>query len=115
MSQAAWSVVVPSLCRPTLGALLDSLARSGAGAASRPEHVVVVDDRPAAETRQSDETVERLAGLVGAGEWRAGWVASRLRVVASGGRGPAAARNAGWRATGRPGGWIVFLDDDVEV
>jgi hypothetical protein len=28
-------------------------------------------------------------------------------------RGPAAARNAGWRATTTP--WVVFLDDDVEV
>ncbi|MGI5289602.1 glycosyltransferase family 2 protein [Nonomuraea polychroma] len=34
-----------------------------------------------------------------------------VRVVRSGGRGPAAARNAGWRAADTP--WVVFLDDDV--
>ncbi|GAA3558272.1 hypothetical protein GCM10022419_043620 [Nonomuraea rosea] len=34
-----------------------------------------------------------------------------VRVVRSGGRGPAAARNAGWRAARTP--WVVFLDDDV--
>ena len=34
-----------------------------------------------------------------------------LQVVRSGGRGPAAARNAGWRATATP--WVAFLDDDV--
>ena len=36
----------------------------------------------------------------------------RLRVVRSGGRGPAAARNVGWRSTTAP--WIAFVDDDVE-
>ncbi|RFU39353.1 glycosyltransferase, partial [Actinomadura logoneensis] len=35
----------------------------------------------------------------------------RLRVLRSGGRGPAAARNTGWRAASSE--WIVFLDDDV--
>ncbi|WP_214414374.1 glycosyltransferase [Sphaerisporangium fuscum] len=34
-----------------------------------------------------------------------------VRVLRSGGRGPAAARNAGWRAARTP--WIAFLDDDV--
>ncbi|WP_236700733.1 glycosyltransferase family 2 protein, partial [Allosalinactinospora lopnorensis] len=34
-----------------------------------------------------------------------------VRVLAAGGRGPAAARNAGWRAASTP--WVVFLDDDV--
>ena len=35
------------------------------------------------------------------------------RVVRTQGRGPAAARNAGWRSTSAP--WVVFLDDDVEL
>ncbi len=34
-------------------------------------------------------------------------------MVTSGGAGPAAARNAGWRATVTP--WVAFLDDDVRV
>jgi histidinol-phosphate phosphatase family protein len=35
------------------------------------------------------------------------------RVVRSGGRGPAAARNAGWRLATTE--WVAFLDDDVRV
>ncbi len=37
--------------------------------------------------------------------------AQRISVVRSGGRGPAAARNVGWRATSSE--WVCFLDDDV--
>lgn len=52
-----------------------------------------------------------------------GVTAETVRVVHSGGRGPAAARNVGWRTavadaagSGRPAPeWIVFLDDDVLV
>ena len=44
------------------------------------------------------------------GRWtcRSGTV---LQVVPGPARGPAAARNAGWRATATP--WVAFLDDDV--
>jgi len=61
---------------------------------------VVVDDRPPG---------------AGAGLGRAVPEALRDRLVLlrSGGRGPAAARNAGWRACSAP--WIAFLDDDVLV
>jgi hypothetical protein len=38
-------------------------------------------------------------------------VPAGVRVVRSGGRGPAAARNTGWRASDAT--WIAFLDDDV--
>jgi histidinol-phosphate phosphatase family protein len=57
-----------------------------------------VDDRP-----RPDRT--GLAARVPDG------VAERVVVVATGGRGPAAARNAGWRAGTAP--WVAFLDDDV--
>ncbi|MEV4109660.1 glycosyltransferase [Nonomuraea sp. NPDC049695] len=75
------TVVIPTVGRPTLR---DTLAGVGSGVP-----VIVVDDTPAAELS----------------------VPGPVRVVRSGGRGPAAARNAGWRAATTP--WVVFLDDDV--
>jgi len=86
-------VVVPSHGRPTLGSLLDALA---AQRASLPGRVIVVDDRrPRA----------RHGPLVGAA---AGAGVEEMRGP---GRGPAAARNAGWRASAAE--WVAFLDDDV--
>jgi len=38
-------------------------------------------------------------------------LSARVEALATGGRGPAAARNAGWRAARAP--WVAFLDDDV--
>jgi histidinol-phosphate phosphatase family protein len=38
-----------------------------------------------------------------------------VRVVRGYGRGPAAARNRGWRAVDASVEWIAFLDDDVEL
>src|SRR5690606_24122345 len=40
-------------------------------------------------------------------------LAGRVELRRSGGRGPAGARNDGWRACSAP--WVAFLDDDVEV
>ncbi len=88
-----YDVVVPTVGRPCLGRLLASLAREEGPA---PGRVVVVDDRPAG----SQHPLELPA--LGAIE---------PVVVRSGGRGPAAARNAGWRRCAAP--WVVFLDDDV--
>jgi histidinol-phosphate phosphatase family protein len=87
-------IVIPTVGRPSLAVLLDGLACSIAGS-SAPPRVFVVDDRPA-----GDPLFQR---QVGAG----------LRVLRSGGRGPAAARNVGWRAA--EADWVAFLDDDVEV
>ncbi len=92
-----YSVVIPTIGRPCLR---DCLAALGAAAGPAPEQVVVVDDRP---VRSGPLDV---AAGPGPG-------ALPLRVVTSGGVGPAAARNAGWRATGTP--WVAFLDDDVRV
>lgn len=83
-----YAVVIPTVGRETLQRLLIAL-REGAGPA--PAEVVVVDDRPAPVTALA--------------------VGDDVRVLRSGGRGPAAARNAGWRATRAP--WVCFLDDDV--
>ena len=93
-----YSVVVPTIGRPSLAALLTSLADSAAETGRPVPPVYVVDDRPgpAAELE--------LPGR--AAEWP-------ITVLRSGGRGPAAARNAGWRACA--GDWVAFLDDDVMV
>lgn len=91
-----YAVVVPTPGRPGLGACLRALAGSdGPG----PVRVVVVDDR-------SDPSSAPLTAAVPPS------LRSRTVVVPGGGRGPAAARNAGWRAAGDVP-WIVFLGDDV--
>ncbi|HZP42044.1 MAG TPA: HAD-IIIA family hydrolase [Candidatus Binatia bacterium] len=95
MTPAAFDVVVPTVGRPSLPRLLGALAGA---AGPLPGRVVLVDDRRDAGTPLlAAEPPPR--------------VAPRLRVVASGGRGPAAARNRGWRETDAP--WVAFLDDDV--
>jgi glycosyltransferase involved in cell wall biosynthesis len=83
-------VVVPTVGRSSLIGLLGLLART----LPRDSSVIVVDDRPS--------TTRPLALRVD----------DRFRVVRSGGRGPAAARNVGWHSTSAP--WIAFVDDDVE-
>ncbi|GHH87657.1 transferase [Streptomyces sulfonofaciens] len=91
-----YAVVVPTIGRPCLAQCLRALA---ATTGPPPEEIVVVDDRPAPHG-------ELPLGAAGA-------LRGRIRVLACGGRGPAAARNMGLRATGAP--WVVFLDDDVRV
>jgi histidinol-phosphate phosphatase family protein len=90
MDRVPVSIVVPTIGRPTLDELLDSLAAEDQELVAR---TIVVDDRP-----------KPLPSLA---------VPSNVRVFASHGRGPAAARNVGWRAAESE--WIVFLDDDVRV
>ncbi len=85
------TVVVPTLGRPSLDVLLDALA---AASGPRPAELVLVDDRPAGAPLQPDRP-----GL------------PPVRVVRTGGGGPARARNLGWR-TARTD-WVAFLDDDV--
>jgi len=91
----ATTVVVPTIGRPSLTALLDALGRS---AGPRPVEVIVVDDRVDGGDL-STFLPEVLAQ------------SAPVRVVCSGGRGPAAARNVGWRHARTP--WVSFLDDDV--
>jgi GT2 family glycosyltransferase len=94
----AYAVVVPTIGRPCLAECLRALAAAAADGRP-PEEVVVVDDRA--------DPVPPLP-LDAAGALR-----ERIRTLRSGGRGPAAARNAGWRTVDAP--WTVFLDDDVQV
>jgi glycosyltransferase involved in cell wall biosynthesis len=96
-----YAVVVPTLVRATL---TDCLAALAAATGPRPAEIVLVDDRPEAAADPAD--LEHPLRVLG--ELR-----ERTRVLTSGGRGPAAARNTGARAVGAP--WTVFLDDDVQV
>ena len=79
------AIVIPSAGRPSLDRLLAAVAGRGVP-------VLVVDDRPAPGRRLA--------------------VPPGVRLVRGPARGPAAARNAGWRACATE--WIAFLDDDVE-
>lgn len=92
-----YTVVIPTIGRPSLTVLLDSIRASAAATGLPLPPVVLADDRP----DPADDLV------VAAGE---GWP---VRVLRSGGRGPAAARNTGWRACDSE--WVAFLDDDVLV
>lgn len=85
-----YSVVIPTVGRESLGVVLEALAN---GAGPRPREVIVVDDR--ANPSPPLATSGNLP----------------VRVLTSGGGGPAAARNLGWREAS--GDWVAFLDDDV--
>ncbi|WP_202797070.1 HAD-IIIA family hydrolase [Kribbella flavida] len=84
--------MVPTVGRPCLTGLLSDLARQRI----QPDAVYVVDDRARADAPLDVDT----AGL-------------DVVVLRGGGRGPAAARNKGWRAASTE--WIAFLDDDVRL
>lgn len=84
----SYDVVVPTTGRSSLAALLGRLAE---GPGPRPEHVLVVDDR-----RRPDPPLQ---------------VPADVTVLRGPARGPAAARNVGWRAARAE--WVAFVDDDV--
>ena len=85
------SIVVPTLGRPSLGALLAALT-----AQVVPDlEVLLVDDRP-----DGGPPLAVPAGLI-----------SITNILRGRGTGPAAARNLGWQTARH--GWVVFLDDDV--
>jgi HAD superfamily hydrolase (TIGR01662 family) len=89
-------LVIPTIGRPSLLALLCSLTKQHG---PPPEYVFLVDDRP----RPLTPLLEPGIAL--------GRLQGRIKVLHSGGRGPAAARNVGWRRSSAE--WIAFLDDDV--
>ncbi|WP_250401779.1 glycosyltransferase family 2 protein [Streptomyces cellostaticus] len=94
----AYTVVVRTLGRPCLAECLRALA---AAQGHPPHEVIVVDDRPPTDP----DTGLPLEA--------AGQLLDRVRALRTGGKGAAAARNAGWRTVRTP--WTVFLDDDVRV
>ena len=83
-----WDVVIPTTGRPALARALEALAGASG---PRPSRILFVDDRP------------RLVPPL--------HLPVPVELLATGGRGPAAARNAGWRAATAE--WVAFLDDDV--
>ena len=88
---SGYAVVLPTVGRPSLAEVVgDLLSQEGPA----PEEVIVVDDRPLDQEEPLDLPAD-------------------VRVLRSGGRGPAAARNAGWRSATSE--WIAFLDDDVRL
>ncbi|WP_034384189.1 glycosyltransferase family 2 protein [Herbidospora cretacea] len=87
MSDPEITVVIPTVGRATLRAVAEAVPGRFP--------LIVVDDR-------ADP---------GAGPLPVGEPSATLVILPSGGRGPAAARNRGWRAASSE--WVVFLDDDV--
>lgn len=94
-----YAVVIPTVGRRCLRECLSALAASAGPA---PNEIVLVDDRRP-EVGAQELPLEALGAL-----------RDRVLVLRTGGRGPAAARNAGWRAASATE-WIAFLDDDVRV
>ncbi|WP_342762363.1 HAD-IIIA family hydrolase [Kineococcus xinjiangensis] len=108
-------MVVPTVGRPGLARLLTTLVGQEGPA---PVQVVVVDDRPTDPgTRDGASLSGRRADPAQDPCERACAQAREagldVLLVRSGGRGAAAARNAGWRRARTE--WIVFVDDDVEL
>ena len=96
MTEVSYAVVIPTIGRPGLANLVKAVDGDPA-----PSCIVVADDRWAATS-----------------ELDLPQTAAPLLVVRTGGRGPAAARNAGWQAADAEwpeDKWIAFLDDDVVV
>jgi HAD superfamily hydrolase (TIGR01662 family) len=110
MSRLAYDVVVPTVGRPSLARLLAALAHQADLEGVVPERVLLVDDRPPARCDVFHPATARKTSLLRGVDLPAPFLA-RIGVLRSGGRGPAAARNVGWRAAGSP--WVAFLDDDV--
>jgi histidinol-phosphate phosphatase family protein len=97
MTSPVTTVVVPTVGRSSLSALCGALARQSTPVDAP---VVLVDDRPSGR-----DLMVQLAAELGPDS------GLDLRVVRSGGGGPARARNIGWRHARTP--WVSFLDDDV--
>jgi histidinol-phosphate phosphatase family protein len=91
--RCVYDVVIPTVGRSNLTSLLAALLASRD---APPASITVVDDRARGAPL-------RFPSLADAG--------SSVLVMRSFARGPAAARNVGWRCGRAP--WVVFLDDDV--
>jgi histidinol-phosphate phosphatase family protein len=90
-------IVIPTIGRASLARLLASIA---ATVGPLPEKIIVVDDR-------LDRALPLVTGPLDAR------LRGRVQIVPGRARGPAAARNTGWRLSRAT--WIAFVDDDVIV
>jgi HAD superfamily hydrolase (TIGR01662 family) len=100
MKIPSYVVVIPTVGRSCLQECLDALDKAVSAGAFAPRQVVLADDRRDTPDPLPVSVPAELADLV--------------TEVTLEGRGPAAARNAGWHAA-VPSEWVVFLDDDVVV
>jgi HAD superfamily hydrolase (TIGR01662 family) len=91
MTPFSYAVVIPTIGRSGLAQLVTAVDRDPA-----PSCIVIADDRRDAAAELDLPATK-----------------ARLLVVRTHGHGPAAARNAGWRAANAD--WIAFLDDDVAI
>lgn len=92
------SVVIPTRNRaPLLERCLEALGRQEMNASTT--EIIVVDDG------STDDTAERVRRAAEQGKLS-------IRLLKGKGRGPAAARNIGWRAATAP--VVIFTDDDCE-
>jgi HAD superfamily hydrolase (TIGR01662 family) len=91
MTNLRYAVVIPTIGRQSLAELVRTVDGDPA-----PSCIVIADDR-----RDAAAQLDLPA------------TTAPLLVVRTHGRGPAAARNAGWRAADAD--WIAFLDDDVAI
>jgi HAD superfamily hydrolase (TIGR01662 family) len=91
---APTTIVVPTIGRPSLLVLLESLAAQTIPPLAP---VILVDDRSRHFALEPPVWLPDLP--------------FDTQLLSSGGRGPAAARNVGWRHARTP--WVSFLDDDV--
>jgi histidinol-phosphate phosphatase family protein len=94
MREVDVDVVIPTVGRPSLEALLEGIA---AGPGPLPGAIIIADDRPRPAAPLAVRPPPPLSG--------------RVRVISSGGRGPAAARNVGIAVSQAE--WVCFVDDDV--
>ncbi|HKU67442.1 MAG TPA: glycosyltransferase [Candidatus Baltobacteraceae bacterium] len=92
-----YDLVIPTIGRPSLLELLQSLERCEG---PLPQRIFIVDDRRDASVPLVFDGIDTS-------------LARRISVLRGKAAGPAAARNTGWRASDAE--WIAFLDDDVIV
>jgi glycosyltransferase involved in cell wall biosynthesis len=107
MTAPGVTVVVPTVGRPSLRALLTALA-----SADRAPSSVFAERAPLGVFAERAPSSVEILVVDDRADRREPLVAPGAKVLTGRAAGPAAARNAGWRAARHE--WVAFLDDDVE-